>query len=418
MILGTYVMNMETRKCCADAIRKRYHAASKEAKSLILDEFCNNCGYNRKYAIRLLAQKPNSRSKSTPGDSSSNKAVPAGRRSTYHSESFSAFVFRVWKTTNCICSKRLVVCLPRFAQFYLPALSADEMALTSTVSAATVDRILAPYRAQATKLGLSTTRPGSLIKKHIPIKTNQWDETKPGFVEADTVAHGGASTAGTFAYTLNLVDIATGWTIQRALWGKGQHTCFEALRDIESVLPFTLKGFDSDNGSEFINYHLLEYYSNRKAPVQYTRSRPYMKNDNAHIEQKNWTQVRQILGYMRFDNPDVVALMNDLYQNELYTLNNFFIPSFKLTSKKRVGQRVIKTHDQPKTPFDRLLETDTLPDYRIKSLKKYRDSINPFTLQKQIVLKVKKILSTATHELPNVRLLTLKPVQKNSKETA
>ncbi len=274
MILGTYVMNMETRKCCADAVLKRYHAATKEVKSLILDEFCTNCCYYRKYAIRIPAKKPKPTLKSTESDVCSNRPVTAGRRPTYHVQAFLDFVVSVWKATNCICSKRLVACLPQFATFYVPAHSAEEIAIASTVSAGTVDRLLAPFRSKATKLGLSTTRPGSLIKKHRPIKTNQWDEPKPGFVEADTVAHGGGSAAGTFAYTLNLVDIATGWTNQRALWCKGQHTCFEALKDIERVLPFSLKGFDSDNGSEFINYHLLDYYSNRKVPLQYTRSRP------------------------------------------------------------------------------------------------------------------------------------------------
>ncbi len=407
-------MNMETRKCCAEAVRKRYHASTKEAKSLILDEFCNNCGYNRKYAIRLLAKKPKSATKAADPGSGLVRPILAGRRPTYRSESFTAFVVSVWKVSNCICGKRLVECLPNFARYYDPSLSADEIALASTVSAATLDRILAPYKLNASRLGWSTTRPGSLLKKQIPIKTNQWDETKPGFVEADTVAHNGGIVSGTYAYTLNLVDIATGWTVQRALWGKGQYTCFEALREIERILPFSLKGFDSDNGSEFINYHILEFFSDRKAPVQYTRSRPYMKNDNAHIEQKNWTQVRQILGYMRFDNPDIIPLMNDLYENELYILNNFFIPSFKLMSKTRVGSKVIKTHDKPKTPFERLLETGTLPSYRVKSLKKFVESINPYDLSKQIVIKVNKILSLATRELPNRGIITLKPSKKKT----
>jgi hypothetical protein len=156
-----------------------------------------------------------------------------------------------------------------------------------TISAATIDRLLAPVRSLHTKRGLATTKPGSLLKKHIPIKTNQWDEHIPGFLEADTVAHCGSSMAGTFVYTLNTVDIATNWTEQRALWGKGEHGTLEALTSIEAALPFRLRGFDSDNGSEFINWTIFDHYTKRKRPVAYTRSREYHKNDNAHVEGKN-----------------------------------------------------------------------------------------------------------------------------------
>ncbi|NQW29837.1 MAG: hypothetical protein HQ472_04930 [Ignavibacteria bacterium] len=210
-----------------------------------------------------------------------------------------------------------------------------------------------------------------------------------------TVAHGGSSASGSYAFTLNLVDIATGWTIQRALWGKGQRSCHEAIQDIETVLPFRLKGFDSDNGSEFLNYHLMSYFTDRKQPVEYTRSRPYVKNDNAHIEQKNWTHVRQYLGYQRFDHPEIVPLMNDLYSNELYLFTNFFIPSFKLLTKHREGAHVLKTHDKPKTPFQRLLDSQTLTARKRKELIKINRSLNPFQLQLRIVHKVNAILAFA-----------------------
>ena len=171
------------------------------------------------------------------------------------------------------------------------------------------DRLLKPVRIQYKKRGRATTKPGTLLRKQIPLKTNQWDETRPGFVEADTVAHCGDTMAGMFAFTVDCVDIATGWTEQRAVWGKGESGVLEQIRDIEQSLPFPLLGFDCDNGSEFLNYHLLRHFTERKKPIQFTRSRAYHKDDNAHIEQKNWTHVRQWLGYDRLDNPQVVPFL-------------------------------------------------------------------------------------------------------------
>ncbi|MBK7381240.1 MAG: hypothetical protein IPJ03_20035 [Ignavibacteriales bacterium] len=202
--------------------------------------------------------------------------------------------------------------------------------------------MLRKLKSKYKKFGLSTTKPGSLLKKQVPIKLNQWDESRPGFIEADTVAHCGNSVSGQFVYTLNIVDIATGWTEQRALWGKGKRGVFEALKDIRRLLPFKILGFDCDNGGELLNYMLLEYFANKKQPVQYTRSREYKKNDNAHIEEKNWTHVRQFIGYQRFDKIQTVGLLNDLYLTEWRLYLNFFIPSFKLIEKKRDGSKIIK----------------------------------------------------------------------------
>lgn len=222
----------------------------------------------------------------------------------------------MWKATNLICSKRLKTIIPLWLPYYKEEISKENRILLLEISPATIDRILQSTRKRHKKLGLATTKPGSLIKKQVPIKTNQWDESKPGFIEADTVAHCGSSVAGQFAYTVNTVDIATGWIESRAIWGKGQKGCFEAIRSIEESLSFKILGFDSDNGGEFLNWHLMSYFTKRKRPVEYTRSRSYQKNDNAHIEGKNWTHIRQYLGYMRFDNPKLVTFMNDLYENE------------------------------------------------------------------------------------------------------
>lgn len=297
-----------------------------------------------------------------------------------------------------ICSKRLKSTIPLWLSHYKAELSEESRELLLKISASTIDRILEPIRNKYKRLGLATTKPGSLIKKQVPIKTNQWDERKPGFIEADTVAHCGNSIAGQFAYTVNTVDIATGWIESRAIWGKGQKGCFEAIMSIEESLPFKIRGFDSDNGGEFLNWHLLSYFTKRKKPVEYTRSRSYQKNDNAHIEGKNWTHIRQYLGYMRFDDPIIVNLMNDLYENEWSYFFNFFIPSVKLISKERIDAKHIRKHDMPKTPLERLLECGKLKRNEKQRLIKISKSIDPFKLQKIVEMKIKNILRYANGE--------------------
>ena len=256
-----------------------------------------------------------------------------------------------------------------------------------------VDRLLKRQRATHQKCGLATTKPGSILKHHIPIKTNQWDETKPGFLEADTVAHCGASTAGMFVFTVNCVDIATGWTEQRAVWGKGERGVLEAVKAIEQALPFPLLGFDCDNGAEFLNWHLQRYLTARRRPVQYTRSRPYHKNDNAHVEGKNWTHVRQYLGYGRFDRHELTLQLNELYTAEWRLFFNFFLPSVKLKEKSRHGAKIIKKHDHPKTPLERMLQSPEVSEQTKQTLREQFQGLNPFQLQQQILEKIKRILA-------------------------
>lgn len=382
-------MSRESKKEYLAAIRIRYKAASKEEKKKILDEFCNNCNYNRKYAIRLLNAKSVKK----------RKKKRAGRKKKYHNDEIKNFLKKLWKTTNLICSKRLKTIIPLWLPYYSEEISTESSKLLLEISAATIDRILQPDRKKHKKLGLATTKPGSLIKKQVPIKTDQWDENKAGFIEADTVAHCGKSVSGQFVYTVNSVDIATGWIESRAIWGKGQKGCFEAIRSIEKALPFRILGFDSDNGSEFLNWHLLSYFTKRKKPVSYTRSRSYQKNDNAHIEGKNWTHIRQYLGYMRFDNPKMIEIMNDLYENEWSYFFNFFIPSVKLISKHRVNGQQKKRYDSPKTPFQRLLDCGEVSKLEKERLTKLSKRLDPFKLQKNIELKIKNILRYASGEL-------------------
>ncbi len=376
-------MNMDAKNQYFKEIRIRYITAEKSEKSSILNEFCIKCLYNRKYAIRLLHK----------GHKPPSKRKRKGRHSKYHSENIINFLKHLWVATNNICSSRLKVVIPTWLPFYQKPLSRSDKELLLNISSRTIDRLLKPLRTSHGKLGLSTTRPGSLLKKHIPIKTNQWNEFRPGFIEADTVAHCGNSVSGQFVYTLNIVDIATGWTEARALWGKGQTGVFNALNSIKSSLPFEILGFDSDNGSEFINHYLFSFFLHQK--INFTRSREYYKNDNAHIEQKNWTNIRQYLGYLRFDNPDILPLLQDLFINEWPLFFNFFIPSVKIISKERVGAKLIKKHDPPKSPFQRLLDSEFVSASTKNDLSDKFVTLNPFLLQSQIVRKINAILSLA-----------------------
>jgi hypothetical protein len=272
----------------------------------------------------------------------------------------------------------------------LPSTAAEALV---KISPATIDRLLQPTRIHYRKRGRSTTKPGTLLRKQIPIQTNQWDESNPGFLEADTVAHCGESLLGMYAYTIDTVDIATGWTEQRAVWGKGETGVLAQIKDIEKMLPFPLLGFDCDNGSEFLNYHLVRHFTQRTHPVKFTRSRPYLKDDNAHVEQKNWTHVRQWLGYQRLDNPKSVSLLNALYRNEWRLFHNLFCPSVKLIAKERIGSHTIKKHDSPKTPYQRVMESPSVPEALKLSLSKQLENLNPCLLRKAMETKLKILFS-------------------------
>jgi hypothetical protein len=261
-----------------------------------------------------------------------------------------------------------------------------------SMSERTIDRLLQPIKAHYPKR-LGGTKPGSLLKKHIPIKTNQWNETQPGFVEADTVAHCGTSLLGNFVWSITLTDIYSGWTENAAVWNKGAHGVLTQIERIEKRLPFGILGFDCDNGSEFLNYHLVRYFQERKKPIQFTRSRPYHKGDNAHVEQKNWTHVRQLFGYYRFENPELVALMNDLYANEASLLHNFFYPAMKLQDKERIQAKIKKKYDQPKTPYQRLMASSSISEIQKMKLKQLFESLNPFELQETLQSKLQYIFS-------------------------
>jgi 5S rRNA maturation endonuclease (ribonuclease M5) len=377
-------MSNSAKKEYLKEIRKRYLVGTKLEKIAILDEFCANCGYNRKYAIRLISKEEK------------NINRRKGRPKIYCSSALLEFLKDLWIKTNLACSKRLKASIPIWLPYYNlhsnNSLTVEDEKLLKEISARTIDRLLKRLKSKYKKFGLSTTKPGSLLKKKVPIKMDQWNETIPGFIEADTVAHCGSSVAGQFVYTLNVVDIATGWTEQRAVWGKGKAGIFEAIKSIRKALPFKILGFDCDNGGELLNYMLLEYFTGKKNPVQYTRSREYRKNDNAHIEEKNWTHVRQLLGYERFDKIETVKMLNDLYLTEWRLYLNFFLPAFKLLEKRREGSKIIKKFDLPMTPYQRLMKSDKVKLTAKKELTKIFKSLDPFVLQKKMKKKIIEVL--------------------------
>jgi hypothetical protein len=380
-------MTIQSKREYLQAIRQRYLKASKESKSPILDEFCNNCGYNRKYAIRLLnVQNKPGRAKKSPGP-----------KTRYQPKQVLTPLKRIWFATDQMCSKKLKAAIPLWLPFYEQQYShVNEQVRTQlhTMSPATIDRLLQPVRIQYKK-GRCGTKPGTLLKNQIPIKTSNWDATEPGFFEADTVAHCGNSMAGDFVWSLSFTDIATSWTENRAVWNKGAHGVLTQIKDIESELPFEIRGFDCDNGSEFLNYHLLRYLTDRpQKPVKFTRSRPYRKNDNAHVEQKNWSHVRQLFGYDRFGDHRIVDLINDLYKNEWPLYNNFFCPTLKLKSKHRVKSKYVKTYEFPKTPYQRLILSETVSSEAKQKLTETFLKLNPFSLKKMIESKLKLIFNT------------------------
>ncbi len=388
-------MSPRSKKEYIEAIYLRYKNACRKQKTPILNEFCATLKLHRKHAIRLL--KKFKRFQKT-------KTKKPGRAPFYSQPSILKPLKKIWLTANLPCSKRLKAILPLWIPGYIQSfgpLPPEVLEALSRISPATIDRILSPTRIHYKKRGRTTTKPGTLLRNQIPIQTNQWNESRPGFLEADTVAHCGESLSGMFAYTIDCVDIATTWTEQRATWGKGESGVLTQIKDIEKSLPFPLLGFDCDNGSEFLNHHLYRHFSQRKNPIHFTRSRAYHKQDNAHIEQKNWTHIRQWLGYQRFDNPDAVPLLNNLYTQEWRLFHNFFYPSLKLLSKERIASKTIKRYDSPKTPYQRIIDSPHLPPQTKQTLTKQLASLNPFMLRKSMEEKIKKIFLTCSKPHPS-----------------
>ena len=371
------------------AVYERYHKAGREAKQMMLNEFCLNTGYHRKYAIRLLNGAP-------PGKQPERRRRE--RRPRYGPQVLSVLA-AIWEAAGYPWSVRLKALLPNWMPWIrkryrmTPAMEKQLLG----ISARQIDRRLRARKSERKRRIYGRTKPGTLLKHHIPVKTDSWDVSSPGFSEIDLVAHCGNSGEGEFAHTLNLTDIHSGWTESRALLGKSQVAVQQALDEIEGVLPFRLLGVDSDNGSEFINWHLKRWCEQKQ--IQLTRGRPYKKDDNAHVEQKNWTHVRKLLGWERYDSSVVVEAINDLYRHELRLWMNLYLPSVKLVKKVRVGSKVRRVYDAAQTPLQRVLAGAQAKPERVAELKKLRQSLDPFQLGKLIDQKLQRIYDMANRRL-------------------
>ena len=368
-------MSLSAKREYLMAIRDRYRKATRSEKSYILDEFCAVCGHHRKHAIRLLT-KP-----LTP------RTHRRGAKVTYDQD-FMKHLVTLWHAMGRICSKRLKAGIPEWLEYYPQPISGEQRKLLLQISPSTIDRKLMPHRKQAN--GKSTTRRSKWwYKSRIPIQsTEPIEENNPGYIMADTVAHCGESVGGSFVNTLTVTDLGSTWTENRAMWTKNQSEVTAAMSQIENALPFKIKSFKSDSGTEFINQHLYTYFVDRDEPVMFFRTRPYRKNDNCHVEQKNFTHVRVLFGYNRLTDQSIVELMNEIYEGYWNPLQNFFIPSQKISSKKRIGPRIIKTFTDPKTPFQRLMESDEFPQAKKDELKRLKSKLNPFILRLELEQKL------------------------------
>ena len=368
---------LSQRQAVTKTIAARYKRASKVDKTKILDELCATTGWHRSHARKALsvALKP--------------KVVVARRPRPpiYGPEVVEALRF-CWAVLGAPTGKRLapamgmlVATLRRFSELDIDDHTAGAL---RAMSAATIDRRLAPARAAMTLKGRSHTKPGSLLKDSIPIRTwAQWDDAVPGFVEIDLVGHEGGNAVGEHCYTLTVTDIATGWTENRSVPNKARKWVVAALEQIAAVMPFPLLGVDSDNGSEFINHHLFAYCADRH--ITFTRGRPYRKNDSARVEQKNWAVVRQAVGYARFDTDAELAVLAELYSH-LRLLTNFFIPQARLVTKTRDGAKVVRRYDTPATPYRRVLDAGVVSAAAAKQLTTtYRD-LNPAQLRRDVAV--------------------------------
>jgi hypothetical protein len=377
-------MSQRTRKEILERMRRRYRNAGLEHKRKLLDQAQELLSYHRKSAIRALRSPCVERA----------PWVITGRPVTYEPGVLVPWLRPIWQGTDYACGRRLVAMLPE----WIPAYEQDERKLPAEVrdkllgaSARTLDRLLEPLRGQGA--GRSLTRPGTLLRHQIPIRGSVWEENKAGWLEVDTVALCGGSTAGQYVWMLDGVDYATTWVEVRGIWGRGQGGTLAALQDMEGSLPFALLGLDSDNGGEFLNYHVMNWLQKRPRPVFMTRSRPWKKDDNAHVEQKNWTHVRQNFGYERHDNPEVVEPINALAKGAYGQLLNYFHASLKLERKERIQGRLKRIYGAAQTPLARVLASPEVTPQTKRRLEREKAGLNPFALKREVDRNLKIIAS-------------------------
>jgi len=387
---------MKEKQAVTKQLALKYKKATKKEKGQILDSVIALTGYNRSYAARVLRDrgKPKVLGKVRNGkqtitlveDERTKRKKRRTRPRRYDNEVFVRLA-KIWIICDGICGKRLAPYLPEI----IPVLERwGELKLTDevrekllSISEATIDRLLAPVRKRYQLRARSGTKPGTLLKHQIPIRTfSEWNEKRPGFVEIDLVGHDGGNSRGDYIQTLDVTDVCTGWTETRAVKNKAQVWVFGGLTAIMERMPFKILGIDSDNGREFINDHLVRFCDKKK--ITFTRSRPYRKNDNCFVEQKNYSVVRKTVGYARYDTDEELNVLNELYDSlRLYT--NFFQPVMKLIKKTRVGSKVRKEYDRARTPFRRVLESPFISEQAKEKLNQEYVTLNPVKLKRKII---------------------------------
>lgn len=408
---------MKERKAVTSVTAGRYREARKKEKQQMLDEFCRTTGYNRCYARLVL--RNHGRRVSLAADRAVVGDVEQKQQrlkpKVYDTKVGQALV-QIWLLLDYLCGKRLVAVLPemvaRLEQFGELRLEPETRQKLLQLSAATADRMLQPERRKHQLRGRSGTRPGTFLKHQIPIRTfSEWNEQRPGFVEMDLVAHDGGLSLGDYCQTLDITDVCTGWTEALAVPNKAQVWVFEAIAKARQRLPFPLLGIDSDNGSEFINQQLLNYCQQQH--ITFTRARPYRKNDNCYVEQKNYSIVRRTVGYQRFDTAAELLILNQLY-GSLRLYSNFFLPTMKLKSKERLGSQVRKTYEAPLTPYQRVLDSPDVAVADKQNLRRQYEELNPAALKRQIAKLQKQLFATANAKKPAALTKALKrhPNQK------
>lgn len=389
-------LSLKERRSVIRELAPKYKAAKKVTRGKLISQLQELTGYSRAYAARVLHS-------GARAGRAGGRRPGSGRRPVYGKD-VKAALKRIWVILDAPAGKRLAPFLPdiltRLEQCGEIHLTPDTRAKLLRISAATIDRLLKSEHRQLNSLlrGRSHTKPGAMLKGAIPVKTfAQWDDAKPGFLQLDLVAHDGGNPSGEFAQTLDMVDVATGWTVTSAVKNKAERWVFEALQAGLPLFPFRIQGIDSDNGGEFINHPLKRYCEAHG--ITFTRSRPYHKNDNCHVEQKNWTVVRKTAGYARYDTPLQLAALNRMYQVlRLYT--NFFQPMLKLRRKERHGARVTKTYDPAQTPYQQVLASPEIDAATKDSLTQLYETLNPAKIHQNLLKLQEELLALVAKDSP------------------